>query len=375
MDGEINRMKKKRAMASISLGSARTPTRLRRSKQLHKSKIKPIRNKIAAPRVSSLPDDAAAVREGAAWRVSNSSDRTPERLRAAIHQCFSSRYRDRGRNAKLDWKLVMQRGKKYAADFMRGAGVYATVTPVPLQNKAAAVLYVGPGNTALHKVLSQLQSLPLHEIVLIMTHSTDEKFTLARSLPNTVIAHLPEEVDPDVGRALGAKLTSADTVLFVDGEHAVDASNLARFLWECDRRVDVALNNLSPHYGLFHQRGGVELFHEFLNMSLNRDDLRMNSMSVLPYAVSRRALDTLGAVVLSVPVKAHALAILKGLRIGLADSVAVRIPQYDTNSGDNWKKTAGDHVEAWREAMSVRGNRLHFADSNRNRRILGDWER
>jgi len=268
----------------------------------------------------------------------------------------------------------MQRGKRYAAQFMQGAGVYASVTPVPLHNKAAAVLYVGSSNVALHEVLSQLQSLPLHEIVLVMANSTKEMFTLAGSLPNTIITHLPEEVDPDVGRALGAKLTSADTVVFVDGDQAVNASNLARFLWECDSRVDVALNDLSPRFGLFYQRGGVERFFEFLNMSLNRDDLRMNSMSVLPYAVSRHALDTLGAAVLSVPVKAHALAILKGLRIGMADSVAARMPQYGTSFGDEWKKIAGDHMEAWREAMSSRGGRLHFSDVNRNRRILEDWE-
>jgi hypothetical protein len=266
------------------------------------------------------------------------------------------------------WKHVHQRGKKYAAGFMKGARIKTTISPIPLQNKAAAVVCASAGSSVLQDVLSQLKTLPLQEIVLVLCNPTDEMFSHARSYKNTVIAYLPDEVDPDVGRALGAKLTDAHTVLFVDGERAVDADLLARFLWECDGRVDIALNDLSAQMGLFHQRNNVERFHEFLNASLNRVDLKTNSMSNLPFAVSRHALNTLGPTVLAVPVKAHAIAIMSGLRIGVGGSVGSRWDK------DNWKKAAGDHVEAWKEAMNARGSRLQFADSVRNRNVLGDFE-
>lgn len=319
------------------------------------------------------PDYAAGVSDGSAWRINSSKDASPEQLRADIHQQWSRRYRETSRNRKSEWRLVQQQGRNYAAGFMQGAGVHTSATAVPLQNKAAVVLCAGSGSPALIDVLSQLETLPLHEIVLVMCNPTDAIFAHARSRKNTVIAYLPDEVDYDVGRALGAKLTDAETILFVDGAQAVDAGILARFLWECEGRMDIALNDLSPHMGMFHQRSGVERIHEFLNMTLKREDLKINSLSALPFAVSRRTLDTLGAAVLAVPAKAHALAILNGLRVGVAGSASSRVFDH-THSVDSLKKAAGDHAEAWKEAMSARGSRLQFADSFRNRSVLGDWE-
>ncbi|WP_373229491.1 family 2 glycosyl transferase [Cohnella sp.] len=272
----------------------------------------------------------------------------------------------------MDWNQTYLRGKNYAAGFMQGARMYASLTPVPLRSRAAAIVCVSSDSSDLHRVLSQLEALPLHEIVLVLSQPTDGIFALARSRKNTLIVHLPDSVEPDVGRALGAKLTDADTLLFVDGKQATDANVLARFLWECDGRMDIALNDISARMGLFKQRGGIEQFHEFLNSSLNRQDLRANSMSVLPIAMSRHALDTLGSAVLAVPVKAHAIAILNKLRIGAGGSAGSGTLKEQSKSKEHLKKAAGDHVEALKEAMTTRGSRLQFVDTIRNRSVLGD---
>ncbi len=322
-----------------------------------------------------LPDHSAGVTEGAAWRRSAAFDTNPGRLREVIHQSWSQRFHETNRNNNLDWKLVQQRGMKYATGFMQGAGIYTSLALAPLHHKAAAVVCAGPSSVALPVVLSQLEMLPLREVVLVLSNPTDGMYSLARSRKNTVIASFPDEIDPDIGRALGAKLTGADTVLFVDGEQAVDAQILARFLWECDKRVDIALNDLSPKMGLFHARSDSSRFREFLNASLNREDLRTNSLSALPFAVSRNALDTLGPTALSVPAKAHALAILRGLKIGAGGSANSRALHDLSNSDESWKKAAGDHAEAWKEAMAARGTRLQFTDTIRNRSVLGDGER
>ncbi|BBI35025.1 hypothetical protein KCTCHS21_44240 [Cohnella abietis] len=219
-----------------------------------------------------------------------------------------------------------------------------------------------------------MEALPLHEIVIVLANTNEEIYSLARNHKNMIIAYLPDEVNPDVGRALGAKLTGADTVLFVDGEHPVHSDILARFLWECDGRVDIALNDLTAQMGLFNRRGESERFHEFLNRSLNREDLSINCLSSLPFAVSRNALDTLGAAAFTVPIKAHALAILNGLKIGTGGSASNRNSNRLIASKQNWQIAAGDHVEAWTEAMGTRGSRLDFTDSVRNRSVLGDWE-
>jgi hypothetical protein len=127
--------------------------------------------------------------------------------------------------------------------------------------------------------------------------------------------------------------------------------------------------------GSFHKRSRSSRIHEFLNVSLNRGDLRTNSLSALPFALSRHALDTLGSSALAVPVKAHALAILSGLRIGARGRAGSRAVDEGSDMDGNWRKAAGDHAEAWREAMIARGSRLQFFDSIRNRRVLEDLEK
>lgn len=321
------------------------------------------------------PDYTAGMSEGASWRSGAAHDASPDRLREVAHQRWSRRFHETTRGKGAEWKIIQQRGRDYAAGFLKGARLYTPLTLVPLRNKAAAVVYVGAGATALQDVLSQLEALPLQEIVVVLCNPSEGLYSLARSHKNTVIAHMPDDVDPDVGRALGAKLTGADTVLFVDGEQAVDSNVLARFLWECDGRVDIALNDLSARMGLFHTRGRVERIHEFLNTSLNRGDLKTNSLSSLPFAISRHALDTLGSAALAVPVKAHALAIISGLKIGAGGSAVSRKVNEGTGLDVNWRKSAGDHVEALREAINARGSRLQFIDSIRNRSVLEDIDR
>jgi hypothetical protein len=364
MDGEVTAMKMKRRKVKRPPGR-----RLKRSisKRLSRRRVHSARTP-----VGRQPDYAAGVSKGALWRSSAAREASPDRLREAVHQSWNRRFYKTTRVKGAEWKFVQQRGRNYAAGFIRGAGLSAHLSLVPLRKKAAAVVCAGSGETALQDVLLQLGALPLQEIVIVLCNPTEEMYSLARSHGNTVIAYLPDEVDLDVGRALGAKLTNADTVLFVDGAYAVDANVLARFLWECDGRVDIALNDLSAQMGSFHKRSGFFRIHEFLNVSLNREDLRMNSLSTLPFAVSRHALDKLGSSALAVPIKAHALAILSGLRIGTGGSTGRRAANEGSGMDGKWRKAVGDYAEAWKEAMSVKGSRLQFTDSIRNRSILGD---
>ncbi|MFC5468857.1 glycosyltransferase family 2 protein [Cohnella suwonensis] len=315
------------------------------------------------------------VKHGKKWREKETVGNIRERLQETAHKKWSRYFHKEDAGKGADWKVVLQRGKEYTSGFMKGAGVYTKMVPVPLRNTAAAIVCASRHTKTLQSVLKELSALPLQEIVVVLHNASDETFSHVRSYSNTLIAHFPEAIDPDVERSLGAKLTSADTLLFVDGEFAVNAENLARFLWECDSRMDIALNDISTKMGLFNQRAGTEFFREFLNRSLNRKDLRANSLLSLPFALSRNALDTIGVSTLSVPVKAHATAILRGLRIGVGGSVKSRVNRKPMVSGEKWRRIAGDHVEAWREAMTAKGSRLNFADSIRNRSVLGDWER
>jgi len=314
-------------------------------------------------------DYSAGERDGTAWRSSAEFKSGAEALKKAILDQWNIRYRQTGGNRADSWKQAMNRGKRYASGFMQGAGNRAALTPLPVGSRTAAIVCAGSNEVALQQVLTRLATMPIDEIVIVAGNPTPGIFRTARSCGNAIVACLPDEVHPDVGRALGSKLTEADAVLFVDGERPASSESLAGLLWACGGKWDVALNDLSRHRGSFRQRQKVEWLFEFMNASLNRRDLMTNSLSVLPFALSRRALDALGAPALSVPAKAHAMAILKGLRIGAVG------PGIDDGSRAvrqaNWRQAAGDHAEAWGEAFQAEGKRLYFADRVRNRSVLG----
>ncbi|MFC4596968.1 hypothetical protein [Cohnella hongkongensis] len=318
---------------------------------------------------SAYADYAAGANDGAAWRGHPSS--SPEGLREAIHEGWKRRFRESGGTSGAAWRQTLHRGKQYAEGFMQAAGMRVDLTPVPLQRKAAAVVCAGESEASSSLVLAQLEALPLQEIVIVAGRPSEQLFARAREVGNALVVGYPDPVDPDIGRALGAKLTGADTVLFVDGDDAVEADLLARFLWECEAGLDVVLNDLSSRMRTFRQRQPIERLREFLNVTLKREDLTINSLSALPFALSRRALEAIGAAKLAVPARAHALAILKGLRIGTGGFAASgTLP----NAADaRWKKAAGDHAEAWKEAFDARGSRMQFADLARHRALSGEW--
>lgn len=314
-------------------------------------------------------DYSAGERDGAVWRGSADFQPGEEALKKAILGRWNIRYRQTGGTRTDSWRQALNRGKRYASGFMQGAGRRVELYPVPVSGRTAAVLCAGSNEVALQRLLIQLAAMPIDEIVVVAGNPTPGIFRAARSRGNAVVACLPEEVHPDVGRALGSKLTEADVVLFVDGERPASDDTMAGLLWACGRKWDVALSDLSRHRGAFRQRQKMEWLFEFMNASLNRRDLMTNSLSVLPFALSRRALDTIGAPALTVPAKAQAVAILRGLRIGAAgpgtDEGSRAVRQF------NWRLAAGDHAEAWSEAFQAEGKRIYFADRARNRSVLG----
>ena len=269
----------------------------------------------------------------------------------------------------VEWKQLLSCGQKYAAGFLSGFADARPVLPVPLRNTAAAIVCATAPFQGLHGVLRELDALPIQQIIVVIYGVPNSRLPQGPDISRALYFVWPEVTDPDVGRALGAKLAAADTLLFVDADKPAPAGTLARFLWECDGRADIALNDLSMRSIRFHQRGGIQRLQEFLNASLNRPDLRSNSLTALPYALSRNALNTIGAATLCVPAKAHAVAIMSKLRIVTGGSSGSSAHPSDD------RIVAGDHAEAWHAAIELRGSRLGRPDRRRNRTILDNPDR
>jgi len=304
-------------------------------------------------------------RSGSAWREAHPAA-AAEEARAALHDHVNRAFARGGEGENANGKPAGAMPaviRTYADGFMRGAGFSLPVEPVPLNGTASAVVIAGWNEAALDAVLGQLERLPLREwIVVIPEHATTAR-EVAERHARSVILPAGEWTGGAAGRALGAARTGADIVLFVDGEQPAPAGELARFLRAVDGGMDAALNARPSGIAKFHRRPPADRLLEFLNFSLGRRDLGVRSLASLPFALSRRAIDTIGAHSLAQPAKAHALLLLRGMRVGLGGSV----PRLAMSDPD-----VRDHLEAWREAMALRGVRLSFPDRRRNRAAAGE---
>ncbi|MBJ6363824.1 glycosyltransferase family 2 protein [Paenibacillus sp. GCM10012307] len=247
---------------------------------------------------------------------------------------------------------------------------------LPLNGTAAAVVTVCNEEDSIRQVLNELQLLPLTDIIVVINGSTDHSFNYTKGFAGVTILHESEALGLDVGRALGAKLTKADIVLFIDGDFPVPAIQLASFLLAVDQGVDVALNDVTPYLGVFKYWDAVSRVKQFLNAALGRPDLITNSMTCVPHALSRRAIDTIGENTLAVPPKAQAAALAASLKVEASASINVflknRVREQNVGSGNPVARLIiGDHIEALKSIQRQQGARLSFPDQVRRRSRAG----
>ena len=280
------------------------------------------------------------------------------------------------RRGRIPAAAGVVRKKRAARRSLRAPKRSASGAPgLPGRLRAAAVVSVRNEERTVGEVVRELTLLPLQEIVVVINGSSDGSYHAVCEWPSVTVVHYPEPLGHDVGRAVGARMTDADILLFVDGDFPIAAHKLAPYLAAVHRGADVALNDITPFFGPFRQWDDVSRVKAFLNRSLGRPELSAASMTAVPHAISRRALEAIGAPALMIPPKAQAAAIGRGLRVVLAPGVNVtrRNKPRDTNAGqDNpvARLIIGDHYEALREAMLAGGARLDMADAARRRDLL-----
>ncbi|WP_068500469.1 glycosyltransferase family 2 protein [Paenibacillus kribbensis] len=230
-----------------------------------------------------------------------------------------------------------------------------------LQGTAAAVVSVCNEESTIDRVLGELEKLPLKDIIVVLNGCTDDtRSIVAKHHPGATLVNIPDRLGHDVGRAVGARMTQADIVLFVDGDLPIPASELLPFLHAVDQGTDVALNDLGRHLPPYAQQDSVTRCKGFLNRILRRLDLGANSLTAVPHALSRRSLDLLGPAMLAVPPKAHAMAVLHGMMVAAVHSVDViktnRKRTFNTGKGNAMEQLiVGDHAEALTAVLKVAG--------------------
>lgn len=231
--------------------------------------------------------------------------------------------------------------------------------PPELRGKLSVIVTARNEEETLQSVLKEAERLMPEEIIVVLNGCTDDSFPRARESGKALIVHLPDPAGHDVGRAIGARLSRGDIMLFLDGDMTIPAPALAPFAIAVDRGADVALNDLNPLLPAFGDSDGVTRCKMFLNLALGRKDLGAGSMTAVPHALSREAFDRIGAKRLAVPPLAQAAAILANLRVENAGTVNVikhnRIRKGNTGTGNAMERLIiGDHAEALGEVFARR---------------------
>lgn len=240
--------------------------------------------------------------------------------------------------------------------------------------RAVAILPVQDEADTLPLVLQQVRRLPLSEIVVVVNGSKDRSADIARANGCHTIV-FTESLGHDVGRSVGAAAVDADIYLFADADIVISAENLMPFVWAVAQGTDVALNDLSRIIGRGHDN--VSLAKSFLNHALGRPELGIASLTCVPHALSRKAVDVITPAHLAVPPIAHADAVLSGLVVRAVHGVDVvmtnRLHPIDSPSRSQMllaKTIVGDHVEALHYVTAKLGPRGGFHDMQRRRDLL-----
>jgi hypothetical protein len=276
-----------------------------------------------------------------------------------------------------NWEDYHRTARHYLEGYFQRAGAdLGDVLLWPVTRSAAAIVTAMNEERTLPAIIEQLDRLPFSQKIIVVNGSSDRTLDIARSCRDAQVVYYPEPLGHDVGRAIGAKLADADILFFLDGDIVIDAEDMIPFVHAIDQGYDVALNDITPYVGRFDRRDAVTILKEFLNRSLNREDLKLSSLTAVPHAISRRAVETVGAAKLAVPPLAQALAVKHGLRVGMAGSIDViaQNRKREGNVGDVnpvSRMIIGDHLEAMQYLLEREGSRLRFPDWIRDRRLAG----
>lgn len=263
----------------------------------------------------------------------------------------------------------------------RAAAAGRTALTLPARRGALSVIISARNEEqTLPELLEQVELLKPLEIIVVLNGCSDRSYQRSRLSRRAAIVHIPESAGHDVGRSLGAKLSRGDILLFLDGDMVIPARQLAVFVTAVDGGVDVALNDLDhllPPFGL---SDAVTRCKLYLNSVLGRSDLGVSSMTAVPHALSRRALERIGCRELMVPPKALALSIMGQLRVEKAGTVNVikhnRLREGNTGAGNAMEQLiAGDHAEALARVLGQQraGGQLPEGALQEHRRQMAAW--
>ncbi len=208
-------------------------------------------------------------------------------------------------------------------------------------------------------------------VVVVANGCTDDTAQKAKRLGVNVI-EFAQPLGHDVGRAIGLASVDSDIYVVVDADIVCRPIELEPYVRAVESGVDVALNRYpSPKKPAY--RHPTSIGKRTLNLFLSRPDLLASSLTAVPHALSRKAVDLLGPATFMVPPVAQAKAIMQGLRVEAVayTPVGVRNPlRKPAHQLAMRKLILGDCLEAVDTIVRERGVRGGFTDLGRKREVI-----
>ncbi|WP_027417269.1 glycosyltransferase family 2 protein [Aneurinibacillus terranovensis] len=223
-------------------------------------------------------------------------------------------------------------------------------------------------------LLVNVKELKPKEIIVVENGSNDRTRDICVSHGVTCYSY-PECLGHDVGRAIGARVATGDVFLFIDADIVFTPEQLGPFIEACKDGADVALNNVNPFYLHRSMIDYVSMAKLFLNRLTKHLHLGFSSLTAIPHAIRREAVEIIGADNLFVPPKAQAIAAIRGLTIRNVQGVNVfhsnKLRPYNIDKANEVESLIiGDHLEALQWLQTVYGERVLFQDELRRREYL-----
>lgn len=239
----------------------------------------------------------------------------------------------------------------------------ASRTPSSAEPVVSVVIPVVNERKTIARVIRQ--AFAVHrdtEVIVVANGTTDGSDRVAESLGARVLVH-PEPLGHDVGRSIGAKEAKGKIILFTDGDIVIPVRDLIPLVKAVENGVDIALNSYLGPVDKMNVHGVVLAKHA-LNIALSRPDLKGASMTTIPHAISRKALEAIGSEQLAIPPKAQTIGICRGLEVRAVHYIDVgrTNPKRRGRRGDDPLEglIVGDHFEAlawYIKATNDRGNK------------------
>ncbi len=219
-------------------------------------------------------------------------------------------------------------------------------------------------------IQNAFQVHPQTEVIVVVNGSTDGTERIAAKSGARLIVHA-RPLGHDVGRSIGTREARGDVLLFLDADIVIPAKELKPLIAAVRDGTDVALNKYEGPKNKFNVHSVILAKHA-LNIALRRTDLGGASMTTIPHAISRKALDTIGPQLLCIPPKAQAAAVIAGLHVRAVHYIDVGRPnpikrKHIRRADPLESLIVGDHIEALASLISATGSRGRHPDNLRNR--------